>query len=738
MDGRLAARRIRALKFVSHLSIACAIPLICAGVWLKIVNSKTSVAVSLPLSELGSALSQLELKKLSSYAIAETAKLEVRVVRSSIHRVSSTALARQAEQTDFNLSELEQAARVSILALEGWEEVDLALDHELSDAEQMRLAYFEIREAFQLALVEPKVESIQLAQAMSIQAQESAQRLDVKKTEIVAKPKYDFIATPLDHPRSKIHAPAVNENTKYQSELKSTPVPKRQLRAESESDKLSMFTETSAAQTVKQKPRDDAKKEASAPLKTLGTLVAENFVQAAVAGDIPEIFNNAEVRKFDYSPRAILVKKLPDLSQTIQSSQTITQPVTQAEAIVVSQAAPRAPVADAKSSDGRSAQSESQSKAVSFLAPSPSTLEWIEAFHWDQKVEGVEREILASEGMRVHSNPEQYAWVKLRASRYFDTIARLSARPQEARAKPTPILSNNTARILASLHELKIQEQAGIVYGVLEKGWSIEFTARSESAIYKEGPEGRAAFILFNAQPGIHLIHVRQNGSARSAAVAVPVLSSTATYLDLAKPELLDLDGSVQDATHAEFKGYSGIQVRAIGSTQRTKSDQRGAFSFKDLVTFAAYPIFLEAQGKAGFKHRFQIERKDRNQVQLFMFPQAQIQEWVSQLSGGISAESGLVVGAIPGLFARLEAAELMAKVHSVTGSGTLLPETYTLNREGALNPEAKLEAAAPRFIAVQIPEGFSIATVQDEKGKNVWSQSFVSSPGVVNVLQPE
>jgi hypothetical protein len=469
------------------------------------------------------------------------------------------------------------------------------------------------------------------------------------------------------------------------------------------------------------------------PPAALGTLVAQNFADAAISGDIPEIFHRAEVRKFDYSPHAIIVRKVPDLSETTQSIQS--------PAVVVSQAAPQrepvkmaevhAPVSPVTSEPVRTADPVSKSFAPASAALASS--EWVEAFHWDQEVNGILKEVFSAEGMRSDPNPERFAWLKLTAAKYWTTLARLASH-----SRSTPLLSNNTARILATLHDVKIQEQGGIVYGTLEKGWSIEFTGRSEPVIQKDGPEGKVAFILFNAQPGMHLMHIRQNGTARTSAVAVPVLGSTATYLDLGKPELLDLDGTIQDATRSDYKGYAGIQVHAIGSAQRVKSDSSGTFRFKDLVTFAAYPIFLEAQGKTGFKHRFQIERKDRNRIQLFLFPQTQVQEWVSQLSGGISAESGLVVGALPGLFAQSESSHFQAKIHSVTGTGTLVPETYGLNREGALDPAAKLEAAAPRFISVQVSEGFSIAQVKDAVGQTVWSQSFVSSPGVINVLQPE
>ena len=735
MDGRQAARRIRALRFISHLSIACAIPLLCAGIWLKIVNSDARVEVRLPISELQSAFSQVQAAPFTSHTIAEAQSLEIKVSAPKITRISSRTLAKRAQKSELTLVELEQEARVAALAFDGWEEIDLAQDSELDEAQHMRLAYFELKNAFQLALLEPVVESIQIAQAVT--THEPTPQIEIKNEPEVS----EVVAS--------THAPVApssgEESVQPEPSVEQplwtvvAPSPQR-TRARKEAKKL--HQDPAVIRALEQIKKEAQKEEEEITAQSdpkqqpkLGTLVAQNFADAAIAGDIPEIFHRAEVRKFDYSPHAIIVRKVPDLTETTQSIQPTP--------IVVSQAAPEREQEKARAANTpvNSIASESLNPTHQSvrrgLTPTATVLaptEWVEAFHWDQEVSGVFKEVFSAEGMRADTNPERFAWLKLTAAKYWTTLARLAPH-----SRSTPLLSNNTARILASLHDVKIQEQGGIVYGMLEKGWSIEFTGRSEQIIQKEGPAaGQVAFILFNAQPGMHLMHIRQNGTSRSSAVAVPVLGSTATYLDLAKPELLDLDGTIQDATRLDYKGYSGVQVRAIGSSQRAKSDSSGTFRFKDLVTFAAYPIFLEAQGKTGFKHRFQIERKDRNRIQLFLFPQTQVQEWVSQLSGGISAESGLVVGALPGLFAQSESSHFLAKVHSVTGTGTLVPETYGLNREGALDPAAKLEVTAPRFISVQVSEGFSIAQVKDATGQVVWSQSFVSSPGVINVLQPE
>jgi hypothetical protein len=167
MDGRKAARRIRALRFISHLSIACAIPLICAGIWLKIFNSNARVQVKLPITELQSALSQVQTAKLQTLVIAEIAPLEIKTSAPKLTRISSQKLAKRAQKVDLSIIELEQEARVAVLAFEGWDEVDLTQDAELDDAQHMRLAYFELKNAFQLALLEPVVESIQIAQAVT-------------------------------------------------------------------------------------------------------------------------------------------------------------------------------------------------------------------------------------------------------------------------------------------------------------------------------------------------------------------------------------------------------------------------------------------------------------------------------------------------------------------------------------------------------------------------------------------
>lgn len=305
-----------------------------------------------------------------------------------------------------------------------------------------------------------------------------------------------------------------------------------------------------------------------------------------------------------------------------------------------------------------------------------------------------------------------------------------------------PVISRNSMWLLAKLAGTPVQAETGVVFGKVPSGWSVNFGGRSERPIFLNASmqtisahvfEGERFFVLLNAAPGAHPIYLAQGDGQARGAVGVPVMSGTATYLDLTWMSQQTVRGKL----HQDEPLYE-TEVRALGNTAATSAvETNGSFRLERVLTVADYPVILESESKHGFTHRYQVSPGQLSQVRLFQMSPKQIQEWTDQLEGGVSPESGLILSAVPGVSEKFSTTPLRPVTRPLLPYATLAPESYTISPEGLLEPDAPIYPAAPRMLSVHVPEGPNSISLHDPKGKTVWSELVISSPNVVNVVGP-
>ena len=149
------------------------------------------------------------------------------------------------------------------------------------------------------------------------------------------------------------------------------------------------------------------------------------------------------------------------------------------------------------------------------------------------------------------------------------------------------------------------------------------------------------------------------------------------------------------------------------------------------------YPVFVETTTPIGFKHRYRVTPSNLDGVELYRLGDKQVRDWVAQLEGGVSPDSGLIVAAMPSLTKNYGDGRLFPSTHSLLGNTTLTPETYTLSADGELEESKPLEAASPRYVSVQIPTGPVVSQVEDNNRNVVWSQLVLAQPGVISIVGP-
>lgn len=308
-----------------------------------------------------------------------------------------------------------------------------------------------------------------------------------------------------------------------------------------------------------------------------------------------------------------------------------------------------------------------------------------------------------------------------------------------------PLFSNNTLLLLSKLSATEIQPSSGLVFGSLPDGWTVEFSARSDRVLILNESNalvpptqvsGERRFVFLNAAPGAHLLYLSRSGCGSTAAVAMPVLPGRATYVDVSRIRQRRVAGRVFDASSSAPVPIPGAQVRVVGQAAVATTGKRGDFEIRHVLSVGPYPLYLETETANGFTHRYRVLRERTEQLSLFRLSERQISSWIAQLSGGISAESGIIVTALPQLAARH--GELVPSARPLLPAVSLAPETYVLSTDGHLAPEARLKAETPRFVSVQVPEGPVIAQVEDSTQSRVlWSELLVAQPGIINLVGP-
>ncbi len=377
-----------------------------------------------------------------------------------------------------------------------------------------------------------------------------------------------------------------------------------------------------------------------------------------------------------------------------------------------------------------------QAPPVPVVPDAPTEPRAIEAFDWQTPVQDAEAKNFTKE--IADSDSRSTGWKIMKSQEHWPTLYwRGKGSPVVAQ---TPLISNNAAAILSKLAGVSLQEDTGIVFGKVPAGWGIEISGRAERAVYldaqnqrvnQEDTAGDRYFALLNAEPGAHLLYRTGSAGQSGGAVAIPVLSGMATYIDVSIHTTGEISGQVVGPDLP-------VEVRVVGqSVAKVETDETGKFTINDVEMFGGIPLFIETEGQSGYTHRYRVNPMKSRGLTLFRLSADQIQDWLGELEGGISPESGLVIAALPGLVQKHENDGVFAEVETTLDNPTIVPENYVITEAGQLTDHVPLDPNSPRLLSVQVPEGPAVARATNKNGKALWSELLFVSPGVVNMVGP-
>jgi hypothetical protein len=368
----------------------------------------------------------------------------------------------------------------------------------------------------------------------------------------------------------------------------------------------------------------------------------------------------------------------------------------------------------------------------------------VEGFEWSRPVLTADVSTFSHEG---YFGCQQGRWLVARADGYWPTLGWLSSNASESSAARVPLVSRNTALFLAKLAgATRLSGDMGMLIGHIPAGWSLQFSGRSEAVVFldkennlvSDATEKDRYFALINTAPGAHLLYMVGPDGKEEAAIAVPVLEGTATYLELKVPERVDLSGYVFDGKSRLLKGVAEKEIRVIGQSSKVAlTDSRGRFKITGVLISGDYPIYLETESASKYTHRYRVERANMDRAVLFQFHESQIEGWIRQLERGIGADGGMLVVGLPNIFNKSDESALYPGLRPTLSNPTFSPETYSLTADDRLIENTSLEKESPRFISVEIPDGPGLAELKSKEQKTLWSKLIFSSPKVINVIGP-
>jgi hypothetical protein len=369
-----------------------------------------------------------------------------------------------------------------------------------------------------------------------------------------------------------------------------------------------------------------------------------------------------------------------------------------------------------------------------------SAVGFVESFDWNREIVDARAWVFSEGGLATET---QGRWILAEASGYRRALA-WAERMDELKI---PLVSENTEALLSRFVGSEQQEKAGMVLGRIPKGWEVNLSGRSEKVHYwadSSSTDNTQVFILLNAAPGAHVLTLREKGpTGKRSGVPLIVLEETSTYLDLRRYQEINLFGEVLESTSGGLQAIESAQVRLLGhSVAPTLTDRLGKFSVSSVILFSNHPLIFETDSQKGFTHRYQIPAQkildsQTESLTLYRFSENTIYNWSDQLAGGVSADTGVLIAALPHLEHVLSQHLLYPAVHPGEKDASFIPEAYTLSATGFLEVQTALFEINPRFFSVNLPSGFVHAQLQNEMGQPYWSDMIYSSPDVISVVSP-
>jgi len=358
-----------------------------------------------------------------------------------------------------------------------------------------------------------------------------------------------------------------------------------------------------------------------------------------------------------------------------------------------------------------------------------------DAFNPNTTVDGVQADALTME-------EDGAGWKSYHTEGYWPTLTRNAAQQQIS------MISENSLQLLAIASGVRLEKQAGVVFGKIPQGWTVSVAGHSGQGAFLDEQnqavspftfDGERTFVFLNANPGAQSLVLRGTSDSEQGLISIPILPGQATFVDLSQLRTSKVAGYVYDAESSEPYPLGGVQIRLSGTTgQDVLSGSDGYFEIPQVVTVADYPVFIESDHPSGFTHRYEIHPESADKVTLYRLSSKQVSGWLDQLEGGVSSESGLLIAALPNsLFENKLEKKLFPRLTPLLQGPKLVPESYTIAPSGQLEVQKPVHSQLPRFLSVQLPEGPIAAEVIDEKGGLVWSHLLIAQPGIINIVSP-
>jgi len=341
---------------------------------------------------------------------------------------------------------------------------------------------------------------------------------------------------------------------------------------------------------------------------------------------------------------------------------------------------------------------------------------------------------------------QYYGWTVSKAPLYWNTVFWSNQRAEA--------LSHNQAMLFAATAQTQIQSGTAIIYGRVPAGYRVALSGRAEAAVYLNSRTQPIAetddtseryFSFVNVAPGSQLLYFIENKMGQPGAVGVPAVADTATYIDLRQVNESSIQGFIFDAASAqeELKPLPRTLIEVIGyDGLSTFSKEDGSFEISRINMISDIPVFLQVVAQDRLAHRYRWSTSESTRpAPLFVFSNEQIRKYSDQLDGGISLESGMMMGAVPGIIAHakksLDSDQLFPGLRLLVEDSNFHSEVYTLNPRSELQVTKSLSSQETRMLYFQIPEGPVIPFLEDKEQKLIWSELQFISPNVVNVIGP-
>jgi hypothetical protein len=375
----------------------------------------------------------------------------------------------------------------------------------------------------------------------------------------------------------------------------------------------------------------------------------------------------------------------------------------------------------------------------------------VEAFNPSAEKEtlSVCRRSLSLEGAANAESPRWWEAYGTESAHWPTLIYQRSAEAKQEKSR-IPMLSIASIRILSTISRVNTHTGMGIIFGEIPRGLEIRLVGRSDAPIYLDGgmnvrdvsddPTAKRQFVFLNVAPGQPFLAVTDTTKKSSGAIPLIVKAGIATYIRV--PELTEKDASfvIYDASSATEKRLSGVTAEIVGQTGRIGiSDKKGVLKIQKIATFGEYPLYLDlVRNTKSYKNRYRLAPSDTNRAFLF-FDERRANDWISQLAGGVSPYSGMIVGMVPKstLSPKDPAKSSHLRIGTFEKKSSLVPERYLIDGSDRLVSESKVRSGLSRFVAVQVPEGVAIPSVIDAQGELLWSEIVYAQPGVINIVGP-